>query len=137
MDDKFYSSSHIAQLLTTAEQEDGCPLSAYIRVYRELGQRIAELEEQKKELGRAILQQMKTKTMSVAGYVVRKCERLNVSTDIQKAREWNATKMEEVIDKDKLKQLYQTGHEIPGISISQFIQVCDNRKEAFSPNQNP
>jgi hypothetical protein len=129
MNDKFSSPSHIAHLLpATAEREEECALETYIQAYKELAQRIAELEEQKKQFGSIILQQMKAKTMSIAGYVVRKCERLNVRTDLQKAREWNATKMEEVIDKDKLKQLYQAGHTIPGISISQFIQICDNKK---------
>lgn len=133
MNEKFNSSSNIAHLLPrTAECEDEFALETYIRVYKELTQRIAELEEQKKQLGHVILQQMKAKTMLVAGYLVRKCERLNVSTDLQKAREWHATKVEEVVDKDKLKHLYQAGHEIPGISISQFIQICDNRRKTLN-----
>jgi hypothetical protein len=138
MNDTFYPSSHISDLpLTTVGQEEGCSLEAYIRAYKELACRIAELEGQKKQLAQVILQKMQTKTMAVAGYVVRKCERLSVSTDLQKAREWNATKMEEVVDKDKLKQLYQAGHKIPGISISQFVQICNDKKASFSANQSP
>lgn len=128
MKENFNHSDHIAHLLTEGAEGNEAPLELYLKAYRELTQQIAELEEQKKQLGQFILQQMKVKTMSVSGYVVRKCERLNVSTPLERAREWKATKMEEVVDKDKLKELYQAGHEIPGISMSQFIQVCDNKK---------
>lgn len=135
MNKKLNPFNPIEHLLpATAEREEECVLETNIRAYKELAQRIAELEEQKKQLGQVILQQMKAKTMSVAGYLVRKCERINVSIDLQKAREWHATKLEEVIDKDKLKQLHRAGHEIPGISISQFIQICDNKKSPSSAN---
>ena len=105
------------------DHDPSISLEALIQVYKEMTQRIAKMEEERKEIGRAILQQMTTKSLSIAGYIVRSCERLNIHTELEKAREWGATRMEEVIDKAKLKQLYQAGCEIPGISISQFIQV--------------
>lgn len=58
---------------------------------------------------------------------MRRCERLNISTDLNQARAWEATKMQEVADKDKLKQLYQDGHDIPGISKTCYIQVSSKK----------
>lgn len=98
-------------------------LEEQIRAYQELGRQIAELEEKKRELNLAILQQMSGKTMTAAGCVVRRYERLSFRTPIEKARKLGATKMEEVLDKDVLKKLYEAGEEIPGVALSTFIQV--------------
>ena len=98
-------------------------LEEEIRLYKELSQKIAELEQQKKELGLLILEQMIEKTMTVEEYVVRRYDRLSFKTSLEEARVLSATKIEEVIDKDKLKELHQAGQMIPGTSSSQFIQV--------------
>lgn len=98
-------------------------LEEKVVAYKKIVQQIAELEEKKKELSLSILEQMETKSTIVSGYVVRRYERLNISTDLTQARAWQATKMQEVADKDKLKQLHQEGHDIPGISKSEYIQV--------------
>ena len=98
-----------------------------IQTYNELVRQIAEMELQRKELGVAILQQMSEKTLSIGGYTVRRCERLSFQIPLEQAREWGATKMEEVLDRDKLKELHQAGEQIPGISLSSFIQVSTQK----------
>jgi hypothetical protein len=105
-------------------------LEEQIHAYKELTRQIADLEERKKELSLAILEQMSEKTLSVKGYVVRRYDRLSFQVSLEQARELNATKMEEVLDKDALKKLHQAGQSIPGISSSQFIQVS-LQKEAL------
>lgn len=98
-----------------------------IQLYKELTQKITEMEEKKKELSLAILKQMTQKKLSIAGYTVCRYDRLSIKTSLEEARKLHATKMEEVLDKDKLKQLYQLGESISGVSSIQFIQVLANK----------
>ena len=104
-------------------------LEEQIQAYKELSLYIADLESQKKELSVAILEQMSEKTLSIAGYIVRRYDRLSIQTPLEAARELGATKMEEVLDRDKLKKLHQSGQEIPGIAPSSFIQVSVQKQE--------
>jgi hypothetical protein len=103
-------------------------LEEQLRVYTELRQKIEELEEQKKALGAAIMQQMQEKTLSVSDYVIRRYSRLSYKLSIAAARAFDATKMEETVDKDKLKALYYAGNLIPGISEIHYIQVTSPKK---------
>jgi hypothetical protein len=103
-------------------------LEELIRAYQELAHNIAKLEDQKKELSRTILREMPGKMLSVAGYIVRRYDRFSVKIPIEEARKLNATKMEEVIDRDKLKKIYQSNQAIPGASLTSFIQVSLQKK---------
>ncbi len=98
-------------------------LEEQIKEYHALGRKIVELERQKKELGQLILQQMSQKVCSIAGFVARRYERLSIKTSIDEARAVHATKTEEVLDKDRLKELHQSGQMIPGISLIQYVHV--------------
>ena len=102
-------------------------LEELVQIYKELALQIAELELKKKGLGLAILEQMSGKTASVAGYTVRRYDRLSIKTSLEEARELGATKMEEVLDKDVLKKLHELGHPVPGISPISFIQVSSSK----------
>jgi hypothetical protein len=99
-----------------------------IRAYKEFGRQIDELEQKRKELSLAILQQMSKRTLSVAGYTVHRCSRLSFQVSIEEARELGATKMEEVLDKEMLKKLHQSGQSIPGVSSFQYIQILSSKK---------
>ena len=99
------------------------PLEELLKLYKELAGKIAELEQQKKEISLAILEQMPEKTVTVGDYIVRRYDRLSFQVPLEIAREISATKMEEILDKTKLKQLYESGQKIPGISPFRFVQV--------------
>lgn len=105
-------------------------LEEQIKRYKELAQKIEELERQKKALGVDILEQMTDKTLRIADYLVRHCSRLSIKLSITEARSLNATKMEETIDRDKIKSLYQLGNPIQGVSESHFIQVSQLPKSS-------
>lgn len=98
-------------------------LEEQIQAYKELSLYITALESQKKELSNVILEQMSEKTLSIAGYIVRRYDRLSIKTSLEEARQLDATKMEEVLDRDKLKKLHQSGQVIPGVAPAPFIQV--------------
>lgn len=100
-------------------------LEEQIAAYRELAKKIRELEEQKKALSAMILQQMDTKILHVANYVVRRYNRLSIKLSLEEARILDSVKMEEVIDKDRIKSLYEAGNSIPGVTEIQWVQVSE------------
>ncbi len=104
-------------------------LEEQVQAYKELSRYIADLETQKKELSHAILKQMTEKTLFVAGYIVRRYDRFSIKTSLEEARKFGATKMEEVLDRGKLKKLHQSGQEIPGITPSTCIQISLQTQE--------
>lgn len=98
-------------------------LEEQIKLHKELSQKIEELEQQKKVLGSTILQQMQDKTLRVGGFLVRKYNRLSIKLTVEEARAFEATKMEEAVDKDKIKALYHKGNPIPGVTQIEYIQI--------------
>jgi hypothetical protein len=97
-----------------------------IRNYYEMMRQIGELEEKKRELGALILQQMQTKSMRVADYIVRKYSRLSIKLTIEEARAFDAIKMEETVDKDKIKALYHLGQPVKGVSEVEYLRVSND-----------
>ncbi len=100
-------------------------LEEKVRVYKELGQKIAEMELQKKAIVAEILQLFpkEAKTVQVAEYSVKRMARLTIKTSLENARQIGAVKFEELVDKDKIKQLVYRGHAVPDVSEIQYIQV--------------
>ena len=93
------------------------------RQHKEISLKIEELEAKKKALGEAILQAMTGKSMQFGSYIVRRCSRLSISSTVDQARPFQALKLEEVVDKDKLKELHISGTAIPGIKKIEYVQV--------------
>jgi len=94
-----------------------------IQKYKELGQIIESLEQQKKELGSEILKEMPQKTLQTTDYLVRRYSRLMIKTSLEEARYFNAIKMTEIVDKEKIKYLHQLGQPVPGVAEIQYIQI--------------
>lgn len=97
-----------------------------VRRHKEISKLIDELEAEKKALGKVILSAMSEKKMNLGSYVVKRCSRLSISATIEEARVYSATKMEEVVDKDRLKELYGLGESVPGIKEVVYIQITEN-----------
>lgn len=100
-------------------------LEQQIKFHKELSKQIEELEEKKKALGAQIMQQMTDKILNIPGYMVRRCHRLSISLSVDEARNYGAVKIEEVVDKEKLKTLYHQGHPIKGINEVNYIQISE------------
>jgi len=103
-------------------------LEEKIAAHKELGKKIDVLEEERKALSQAIMQEMHGKTMQVANFLVRKYSRLSIKIPLEKARILGAVKMEEVVDKEKIKSLYQLDKTMEGVSEIQYIQISDTSK---------
>lgn len=98
-------------------------LQDQVRLHKELSRKIEELESQKKDLSSAIMQQMTAKTIHLPGFIVRCCNRISIKLTVEQARFLNAVKLEETVDKDKIKALYNNGQRINGVSEIQYIQI--------------
>jgi hypothetical protein len=98
-------------------------LENQIRLHKEISKKIDELETQKRQLGIAIMQQMQSKTLQIPGFFVRHCSRFSIKTSLEEARSFNAVRLEEAIDKDKIKALYNCGHQINGVTEIHYIQI--------------
>lgn len=97
-----------------------------IKLHKEISRKIEELEEQKKALGLEIMQKMSGKIFRIPGFVVRCYNRLCIKLSLEKARSLNAIKLEETVDKDKIKVLHYSGHAIEGVREIQYIQVSSS-----------
>lgn len=98
-------------------------LNDQIKLHKELSKKIEEMENQRKALGLAIMQQMQSKILRLDGFIVRRCSRLSIKISIEQARSLNAIKLEESIDKDKIKTLYNNGQSIQGVNEIEYIQI--------------
>jgi phage regulator Rha-like protein len=98
-------------------------LQDQVKLHKELAKKIEELESQKKDLSIAIMKQMTGKTLSLPGFLVRRFNRLCIKLTIEQARTLNAIKLEETIDKDRVKDMYNKGQSIDGVSEIQYIQI--------------
>ncbi len=106
-------------------------LEEKIARYKDLGHQIAELEMQKKALVAEILQSIpkESKSIQVAGNNVKRVRRLSIRTSLEAAKLFEAVKMQEVVDKDKLKKLYEQGQNIPDVTEFEYIQVSTLKEE--------
>lgn len=117
------------QMINTQEEFDSLldqqSLLEKVKAYSALKEKIEALETQKKALVAEILQLMpkKTKSLPVPGYIVKRAMRLSIKTSLESAKLLGAVKMEEVIDKEKIKGLYALGHPVSDVSEIHFIQV--------------
>ena len=100
-------------------------LEEKIARYVELRQLIEEMENQRKALVAEVLELMPKETpiALIPGYRIKRASMLSIKTSLNIARQLGAVKMKEVVDKEKLKKLYQEGHNPPDVSELHFIQV--------------
>lgn len=98
-------------------------LEEQVLLHKEISLKIQELEVQKKALTQSILQEITSTSLQLGRYFVRRCSRLSIAVPLDQARHYDAVKLEEVVDKEKLKTLYKNGMAIPGVSESEYIVV--------------
>ena|ERR1700733_12601885 len=101
-----------------------------IRRHKEISLKIEELEAQKKALGQSILQAMTTKSLLVDDYVVKRYSRISITMTPEEARSYNAVKLEEVVDKDKIKALFKSGMAHPKVKEFEYIVITQRKETA-------
>jgi hypothetical protein len=100
-------------------------LQEQVRLHKSLSRQIEALESQKKQLSATILREMTEKTLHLGPYHVKRCSRLSIKLSLDQARTYHAVKLEETIDKDKIKLLYKSGYPIPNVSENEYIQIFE------------
>lgn len=108
-------------------------LEEQIHLHKEISKKIEELETQKKALSQSIMQAMPGKSLQIGSYLVKRYSRLSIATPLDQARQHNAIKLEEVIDKDKIKALYKSGQPIPGVKECEYIVVSVHNEMLSEP----
>lgn len=98
-------------------------LEEEIKLHKELSEKIEALEQQKKALALSIMQQMQGPCLKLAGYLVRRISRLSIKLSLEEARQYDAVKLEEIVDNNKIKALYHNGQSLKGVSEIHYIQV--------------
>lgn len=100
-------------------------LQEQIKLHKSLSRQIEALEAQKKQLSASILGAMTDKSLQFGSYFVKRCSRLSIKLSLDQARELNAIKVQETVDRDKIKLLHRAGRPIPGVSETEFIQIFE------------
>ena len=101
-----------------------------IRRYKEIGQTIENLEAQKKSLVQEILALLPpdAPSLDVAEYRVRRAGKFIIKTSLETARTFDCVRLEETVDKTKIKRLIEQGQYIPDVTQIHFIQVTAIKK---------
>lgn len=98
-------------------------LEEQVRQHKEISRKIEELEAQKKTLGQSILQAMNAKSIYVGDYQVKRHTRISITMTPDEARPYSAVKLEEVVDKEKIKVLFKNGTPLPHVKEYEYIVV--------------
>ena len=103
-------------------------LEAKLKQYREIAEQIKMLEEKKKGLSQEILALMPEgmKQLQISGLKVIRQQRISFKTTIEEADRFAAVKTDIVVDKVKLKVLYESGQQIPGVSCTEYVLVKES-----------
>lgn len=107
-------------------------MEGLVNAYKKISLSIHDLEEKKKALSEKIMERMHERTIRVAHFSVRKIRRLSIKLSLDEARTLNATKVEEIVDKDKIKDLFQRGESIQGVTEIQYLQITASKKQCIS-----
>lgn len=100
-------------------------LEEKVAMYKELRAKIEELENQKKNLVKEILELMpkETKSILVADSTVKRYSLLSIKISVENAKILDAVKIQEVVDREKIKKLYASGEQIPDVEEIHYIRV--------------
>jgi hypothetical protein len=100
-------------------------IESKVAEYIELRSKLEELENQKKRVVAEILELIPkgTNTIQLPHCRVKRASLLSIKTSLENAQRLGAIKIKEVVDRDKIKQLYESGQNPPDVTEVHFIQV--------------
>ncbi|MBX7067601.1 MAG: hypothetical protein K1X28_10265 [Parachlamydiales bacterium] len=103
-------------------------LEEKIIAYKQLMREIEALEERKKLLSQEIISEMPDKKVEIADYRAYRYTRLSIKIPLEEARLLGATRMEEHVDKEKIKELHESGRQIEGVKEFSYLLVTSKQK---------
>lgn len=103
-------------------------LAEKIATYKKYIREIDALEEAKREIAKEIIAEMPDKKFETDQYKAIRYSRLSIKTTLEHARLFDATKMEELIDKAKIKEIYNSGVPVEGVEMQSYLMVSVKNK---------
>jgi hypothetical protein len=100
-------------------------LAKKIETYKALIRQIDLLEEEKKRIAQEILALMPDPKFETPQYKAVRYQRLSIKTTLEHARLFDATKMVEELDKEKIKEIFLSGVPIEGVEEQTFLRVSE------------
>ena len=107
-------------------------LAEKIALYKQLIRQIETLEEEKRKISQEIIAEMTDKRFDTAEFRAIRYQRLSIRPSLELARQLNATKMEEQVDKEKIKQIFHSGVAIEGVEMRSYLTVTRKNQEEVS-----
>ena len=104
-----------------------------IVAYKQLVQQIEILKEEKRRVSSEIIAEMPDKKFETAEFKAIRYQRLSIHLPLESARQLEATKMEEQIDKEKIKNLFHSGVAIEGVEMRTYLLVSAKNQTKEDP----
>lgn len=98
-------------------------LSEKVAAYKRLISQIETLEEEKRNIAAQIIEEMPGSKFETAEFKATRYQRLSIRLSLEKARELQATKMEELVDKEKIKKMFHSGATMEGVEMRSYLLV--------------
>jgi hypothetical protein len=100
-------------------------LEEKVLAYKDLRAKISALEEERQKIYQEILSAFPAneKLIEAESFQIKKHTRLNIKTTLEEARAFNATKTDEIVDKDKIKELVFSGTFVPNVTESNYFFI--------------
>lgn len=98
-------------------------LAEKIATYKNLIRQIEMLVEEKQKISQEIIAEMPDKRFETDEFRAFRYQRLSIRPSLELARQLDATKMEEQIDKEKIKQIFHSGVSIEGVEMRSYLNV--------------
>jgi hypothetical protein len=107
-------------------------LEEKILKYKETQEQIKKLEEEKKKAYEEILNSFTPDKDEIfsKSFRVKKHSSIKIKINVTEARAFQATKKEEVVDKEKIKELVSSGVCVPNVTESAYFFIHDLEKES-------
>lgn len=109
-------------------------LDEKIAIYKSLMREIDALEEKKKQMAQEIIAEMPDKKFETCLFKAFRYQRLLIRTSLEEARLLSATKMEERIDREKIKHMFHSGVPIEGVEEHSYLIVRAKEQPADEPD---
>jgi hypothetical protein len=93
--------------------------------YQLINAQIKELEATKQKVYKEILKELprNQKVVFSENFQISQHTRFTIKTSLEEARPFNATKVEEIVDKEKIKQLVLSGLLVPNVTEARYFFI--------------
>lgn len=103
-------------------------LSEKVATYKKLIRQIEALEKEKQQITQEIIAEMPDRKFETPEFKAIRYQRLSIRPPLEIARQLSATKMEEQVDKEKIKEIFYSGVPIEGVEERSYLLVSAKKQ---------